>query len=88
MHCYRHQFSRSLWQVPAGFMQPGEMESECGVIKLHEETGLSCRPSSLASLGATVDTGRIKGLVELFVASCSCKIDPLVIGEEFGTDLL
>lgn len=89
MHCYRHQFARAFWQAPAGFMEPGETAVECALRELHEETGLTCPPSSIVSLGNMApDAGLIEGLVAMFVARCPDDMDTDVIDPEFGTDKL
>jgi len=69
MRGYRHQFRRQLWQAPAGFIDPGETSRRAALRELEEETGLTCAPRDLVSLGDYApDAGLIEGRVALFVA--------------------
>lgn len=66
---YRHQFRRKLWQAPAGFIDPGETSRGAALRELEEETGLTCAPRDLVSLGDYApDAGLIEGRVAMYLA--------------------
>jgi 8-oxo-dGTP pyrophosphatase MutT (NUDIX family) len=89
MYCYRHQLKKSLWQAPAGFMEPGESPLVCAARELREETGLMSSPSALRSLGTTFpDAGLIEGSVALFLAPCRETKKSVPIRREFGSSKL
>ena len=89
MYCYRHQLNKSLWQAPAGFMEPGESPLVCAARELREETGLICSPSNLSSLGTTFpDAGLIEGSVALFFAPCLETEKSVPMHREFGSSKL
>lgn len=50
-----HEPSAGLWSLPGGRVEPGETDAEAVVRELHEETGLTVRPTGLAG---TVTRGR------------------------------
>ncbi|MGE4218282.1 MAG: NUDIX hydrolase [Alphaproteobacteria bacterium] len=69
MRGYRHQLDRVVWQAPAGFVEPRETSAETALRELREETGLTCAPDRLVSLGGFLpDAGLIEATVALFVA--------------------
>lgn len=46
---YRYAAGGTLWEVPAGKLDPGETPTQCAARELAEEAG--CRPGRLESLG-------------------------------------
>ena len=51
LRIYRHAIQRHLWEVPRGFIDPGESDRKSALRELEEETGLSCADADLESLG-------------------------------------
>ncbi|MBN4048139.1 NUDIX hydrolase [bacterium AH-315-O15] len=51
---YRHAIGRSVWELPAGSLKPGEDPRAAAVRECHEETGLI--PSAVERLGAFFPT--------------------------------
>lgn len=67
---YRHPCQAWGWEVPRGFVDPGEPSSFSALRELEEETGLTCAPEDLVSLGlVSQEPGVIAGRTEIFVAS-------------------
>lgn len=48
---YRHAIQNNSWDIPRGFVEPGESEKVSARRDLGEETGLSCDVSDTQSLG-------------------------------------
>jgi len=86
MRSYRHQFSREIWQLPGGFLEPGEPAQAAASRELTEETGLICSPDALISLGSVCpDAGLVEARVALFLAPCGKHFTgPAVAEEEIG----
>jgi ADP-ribose pyrophosphatase len=40
---YRHAVGKTIWEIPAGTMEPGETPRECALRELEEETGYRTR---------------------------------------------
>ena len=68
----RHAIEGESWEIPRGFVEQGETSVASAVRELEEETGLSCSPFEIQSLGfITPDAGVLAARVQLFVApSC------------------
>ncbi len=85
MRTYRHQFSCEIWQVPGGFMEPGESAQFAALRELNEETGLICQPETLISLGSVCpDAGLVEGRVALFLAHCNGQVAEPAAEREIG----
>jgi 8-oxo-dGTP pyrophosphatase MutT (NUDIX family) len=52
LRCHRHALGVEKWEVPRGFIDPGESPSAAALRELTEETGLSCRMDDLVPLGS------------------------------------
>ena len=48
---YRHALGSTIWDLPRGFIDPGENAAEAALRELTEETGLRCAPANLVPLG-------------------------------------
>lgn len=84
LHIYRHAIQRHLWEIPRGFVDPGEPDRSSALRELEEETGLSCADADLESLGIiTPEPGILAARVHLFTARRCRSVRPFS-GEEFG----
>ena len=84
LRIYRHAIQRHLWEVPRGFIDPGESDRKSALRELEEETGLSCADADLESLGIFApEPGILAARVHLFVAHRCRAVRPFS-GEEFG----
>jgi ADP-ribose pyrophosphatase len=64
---YRYAVHETLWEVPAGKLDPGESLAQCAQRELEEETGY--RAGQLVSLGSIVTTpGFCDERIHLFLA--------------------
>lgn len=84
LRIYRHAIRRHLWEVPRGFIDPGESDRKSVMRELEEETGLSCADADLESLGIFApEPGIIAARVHLFAARRCRAVRPFA-AEEFG----
>ena len=84
LRIYRHPIQRHLWEIPRGFVDPGESDRSSALRELEEETGLSCADVDLESLGIFApEPGILAARVHLFVARRCRAVRPFS-GEEFG----
>lgn len=84
LRIYRHAIQSYLWEIPRGFVDPGELDRKSALRELEEETGLACADADLESLGLVApEPGIIAGRAHLFVAR-RCKMVRPFSGEEFG----
>jgi len=84
LHIYRHAIQRHLWEVPRGFVDPGEPDRSSAIRELEEETGLSCTDADIESLGVIApEPGILAARVHLFAARRCQAIRPFS-GDEFG----
>jgi ADP-ribose pyrophosphatase len=84
LHIYRHAIQRHLWEVPRGFVDPGEPDRSSALRELEEETGMSCADADLESLGILApEPGILAARVHLFAAR-RCRFVRPFSGEEFG----
>jgi ADP-ribose pyrophosphatase len=84
LRIYRHAIQRYLWEIPRGFVDPGESDRSSALRELEEETGLLCADADLESLGTFApEPGVLAARVHLFVAHRCRAVRPFS-GEEFG----
>jgi 8-oxo-dGTP pyrophosphatase MutT (NUDIX family) len=84
LRIYRHAIQRHLWEIPRGFVDPGESDRNSALRELEEETGLLCADVDLESLGVFApEPGILAARVHLFVAHRCRAVGPFS-GEEFG----
>lgn len=84
LRIYRHAIQRYLWEVPRGFVDPGETDRRSALRELEEETGLSCVDTDIESLGILApEPGVLAARVHLFVARNCRVVRPFGV-EEFG----
>lgn len=84
IHVYRHPLDAYCWELPRGFMDEGETPEFSALRELAEETGLTCYPQNLQSLGCYApEAGTLAARVHVFLARhCSRKSE--FIADEFG----
>jgi len=81
---YRHPLRAYCWELPRGFIDEGETSESSARRELEEETGLTCRPEDLQSLGLYApEAGTMAARVHLFVAH-HCTRNSEFSAEEFG----
>jgi ADP-ribose pyrophosphatase len=84
LRIYRHAIKRHLWEIPRGFIDPGEPERNSARRELVEETGLTCTNADLESLGVIApEPGILAARVHLFVARRCEPVRPFK-ADEFG----
>lgn len=72
LRVYRHPMQEFSWELPRGFVDPGEPDTISALRELEEETGLLCVERDLHSLGYLApEPGILAARVHLFAASCS-----------------
>lgn len=66
---YRHAIQSDSWEIPRGFVEEGEGGLASALRELEEETGLSCDPNEIRSLGfITPDAAVLAARVHVHVA--------------------
>jgi ADP-ribose pyrophosphatase len=81
---YRHPIDRWSWEIPRGFLEPGEEEELSIARELEEETGFVCEKNALHSLGFfTPDGGILSARIQLYVAT-ECKVSRPYVPNELG----
>jgi ADP-ribose pyrophosphatase len=74
---YRHAIEGESWEIPRGFVEQGETSVASAVRELEEETGFSCSPGEIQSLGfVTPDAGVLAARVQLFAATSCFRLEP------------
>ena len=70
LHVYRHPIAAESWEVPRGFLDAEEAGVASAIRELEEETGLTCAPENMRSLGyVTPDAGVLAARMHIFLAS-------------------
>jgi len=81
---YRHPLRAYCWELPRGFIDEGETPESSARRELEEETGLSCRPEDMQSLGLYApEAGTLAARVHLYIAH-HCTRNSEFSAEEFG----
>ena len=84
LRIYRHAIQCYLWEIPRGFVEPGEPDRSAALRELAEETGLACAEDDLESLGIVApEPGVLAARAHLFVARRCKRVRPFSV-EEFG----
>jgi len=67
---YRHPIQDSVWEVPRGFLEEGEIPAAAALRELEEETGLICPEGALEPLGMVApEPGVLNACIQLFAAT-------------------
>lgn len=70
LRIFRHPIEDYSWEVPRGFIDPGEDAATSALRELEEETGLQCEHSDLVSLGyVTPEAGVIAARLHCYAAT-------------------
>ena len=71
---FRPALNKTLFEIPHGFIEPGETPEQACLRELAEETGIICQEDNITNLGLVApDSGVIRGTVMLFLALSSLK---------------
>jgi ADP-ribose pyrophosphatase len=81
---YRHPLDRWSWEIPRGFLEPGEEKGVSITRELEEETGFDCDKKALHPLGFfSPDGGILSARIQLYVAA-ECKVNRPYAPNELG----
>ncbi|MCF8719357.1 NUDIX hydrolase [Nitrospina gracilis] len=81
---YRHAIKGWSWEIPRGFIEPGEDLVESVARKLFEETGLRCAHENIRPLGSLhPDAGTLSARIQLF-AGTECAAEQAYRANEIG----
>lgn len=84
LRIYRHAIEDFGWEIPRGFIDAGEDDTESARRELLEESGLECNASHFRSLGfITPEPGILSARIHLFAATNCVPARDFRI-EEFG----
>ncbi|MGP0630195.1 NUDIX hydrolase [Nitrospina sp. 32_T5] len=81
---YRHAIKNWSWEIPRGFIEPGEDLVESVARELFEETGLRCAHENIQPLGSLhPDAGTLSARIQLF-AGTECTVEQAYRANEIG----
>ena len=81
---YRHPIKSWSWEIPRGFVDPGEDLQESVSRELMKETGLRCALENIRPLGAIhPDAGTLSARIQLFVG-IGCEIEQPYQANDLG----
>lgn len=74
---FRPALNKTLFEIPHGFIEPGETPEQACLRELAEETGIICQEDDIINLGLVApDSGVIRGTVMLFFAKATIPTTP------------
>ena len=74
---FRPALNKTLFEIPHGFIEPGETPEQACLRELAEETGIICQEDDIINLGLVApDSGVIRGTVMLFLAKATMPTTP------------
>lgn len=81
---YRHPVEKFLWELPRGFVEPGESPEHAVLRELEEETGLLCDEDDLVPLGVIYhEPSTLRSCGAAFVAR-NCRPGGKALADEPG----
>ena len=83
---YRHAFGSTIWDLPRGFIDPGENAADAALRELTEETGLRCTPGNLISLGVYAPEPGTMAVRAALFAAVHCEGTALQARDELGLE--
>jgi ADP-ribose pyrophosphatase YjhB (NUDIX family) len=82
LRIYRHPVRDYVWEIPRGFVDPGEQARVSALRELSEETGLQCDPRDVVDLGTVLpEPGIVAGRTHLFAATDCRRTGPFEANE-------
>jgi ADP-ribose pyrophosphatase YjhB (NUDIX family) len=82
LRIYRHPVRDHVWEVPRGFVDPGEQPDVSASRELEEETGLQCAPRHLVDLGTVFpEPGILAARTHVFAATRCQRPGPYTANE-------
>ena len=83
---YRHALGGTIWDLPRGFIDPGENAADAALRELTEETGLRCAPANLISLGVYAPEPGTMAVRAALFAAVHCEGTALQAHDELGLE--
>jgi ADP-ribose pyrophosphatase len=83
---YRHALGSTIWDLPRGFIDPGENAADAALRELTEETGLRCAPANLISLGVYAPEPGTMAVRAALFAAVHCEGTALQAHDELGLE--
>lgn len=86
IHVFRHPLGRWSWEIPKGFVEPGETPAQAALRELQEEMGIAVQAARLRPMGTvTPEPGVIKGRIQLYsVILSATDVPPAVVASDLG----
>jgi len=82
LRIYRHPVRDYVWEVPRGFIEPGEQAHVSALRELDEETGLQCDPRDILDLGTVLpEPGILAARTHVFAATRCRRPGPFTANE-------
>ena len=81
---YRHAIRDHVWEVPRGFVEPGENPLTAAMRELEEETGLACPETGMRPLGLIAPEGGVIAVRFGLYAALDCRQARAFDAAEFG----
>lgn len=84
LRIFRHPIDDYSWEIPRGFIEPGEDDKTSALRELEEETGLLCGQQDLVALGCvTPEAGILAARLSCY-AAVHCTVARAFVPNELG----
>ena len=83
---YRHALGSTIWDLPRGFIDPGENAADAALRELTEETGLRCASANLIPLGVYAPEPGTMAVRAALFAAVDCEGTALQARDELGLE--